>query len=91
MLLFFFREGHRIVALANLRPPDEAGQSEIDSYMYQSVGHSGIEVRFRNLVGLSFAKKVFVVSFREFLDNCRGYGITALQTTDSGKTGERRI
>ncbi|PAV90568.1 hypothetical protein WR25_13248 [Diploscapter pachys] len=37
------REGHRIVALANLRPPDEAGQSEIDSYMYQSVGHSGIE------------------------------------------------
>ena len=73
------------MALANLRPPDEAGQSEIDSYMYQSVGHSGIEVRFRDLVSLVSAKKV------ELLDNCRGYGITALQTTDSGKTGERRI
>lgn len=33
--------GHEIVALANLYPP--AGQEELDSYMYQSVGHDAIE------------------------------------------------
>ena len=34
-------EGHEIVALANLYPTD--GQEELDSYMYQSVGHDAIE------------------------------------------------
>ena len=33
--------GHEIVALANLHPV--AGQEELDSYMYQSVGHDAIE------------------------------------------------
>lgn len=32
--------GHEIVALGNLYPP--AGQEELDSYMYQSVGHDVI-------------------------------------------------
>lgn len=36
-------EGHEIVCLANLKP--KTG-TEIDSYMYQSVGHECIEVRF---------------------------------------------
>uniref|UniRef100_A0A669EB82 Diphthine--ammonia ligase n=1 Tax=Oreochromis niloticus TaxID=8128 RepID=A0A669EB82_ORENI len=33
--------GHRIVALANLRP---AHTDELDSYMYQTVGHQAIEL-----------------------------------------------
>ncbi|XP_060918877.1 diphthine--ammonia ligase isoform X3 [Labrus mixtus] len=33
--------GHRIVALANLRPADT---DELDSYMYQTVGHQAIEL-----------------------------------------------
>ena len=33
--------GHEIVALANLYPTD--GKEELDSYMYQSVGHDAIE------------------------------------------------
>lgn len=34
-------DGHEIVALANLYPTD--GKEELDSYMYQSVGHDAIE------------------------------------------------
>ncbi|PNF17010.1 Diphthine--ammonia ligase [Cryptotermes secundus] len=33
--------GHEIVALANLRPENK---DELDSYMYQTVGHQGIEL-----------------------------------------------
>ncbi|EGD80940.1 ATP-binding domain-containing protein 4 [Salpingoeca rosetta] len=32
--------GHRIVALANIAPPQD--QDEVDSYMYQTVGHEAI-------------------------------------------------
>lgn len=35
------QDGHEIVALANLFPTD--GREELDSYMYQSVGHDAIE------------------------------------------------
>lgn len=35
------QEGHQIIALANLHPP--SGHEELDSYMYQSVGHNVIE------------------------------------------------
>lgn len=35
------QDGHEIVALANLYPPD--GKEELDSYMYQSVGHDAID------------------------------------------------
>ncbi|CRK99013.1 CLUMA_CG012131, isoform A [Clunio marinus] len=34
-------EGHEIVALANLHPADK---DELDSFMYQTVGHMGIEM-----------------------------------------------
>ncbi|KAF5289904.1 hypothetical protein FQR65_LT11715 [Abscondita terminalis] len=33
--------GHEVIALANLRPPNE---TEMDSYMYQSVGHEAIKL-----------------------------------------------
>ncbi|XP_010220935.1 PREDICTED: diphthine--ammonia ligase [Tinamus guttatus] len=37
--------GHQIVALANLRPAESTGQSdELDSYMYQTVGHQAIDL-----------------------------------------------
>ncbi|NXO53798.1 DPH6 ligase, partial [Aramus guarauna] len=37
--------GHQIVALANLRPAENTGQTdELDSYMYQTVGHHAIEL-----------------------------------------------
>ncbi|GFN97677.1 diphthine--ammonia ligase-like [Plakobranchus ocellatus] len=36
-------EGHNIVALANLRP-EEADKQELDSYMYQTVGHTAIDL-----------------------------------------------
>ncbi|KAG8449586.1 hypothetical protein GDO86_016291 [Hymenochirus boettgeri] len=35
--------GHQIVALANLRPP-ESTVDEIDSYMYQTVGHHALDL-----------------------------------------------
>ncbi|CAB3407323.1 unnamed protein product [Caenorhabditis bovis] len=38
------REGHRIVALANLHPPKDSKSDELDSYMYQSVGADGVEL-----------------------------------------------
>uniref|UniRef100_U3JT08 Diphthine--ammonia ligase n=1 Tax=Ficedula albicollis TaxID=59894 RepID=U3JT08_FICAL len=37
--------GHQIVALANLRPAENTGQAdELDSYMYQTVGHHAIDL-----------------------------------------------
>ena len=35
--------GHEIVGLANLRPKNE-GENELDSYMYQTVGHQAIDL-----------------------------------------------
>lgn len=35
------KENHEIVAIANLKPPNES--DELDSYMYQTVGHQAIE------------------------------------------------
>ncbi|KAI5936721.1 Diphthine--ammonia ligase [Manis javanica] len=37
--------GHQIVALANLRPDEnQGGPDELDSYMYQTVGHHAIDL-----------------------------------------------
>uniref|UniRef100_A0A8C0ZPA4 Diphthine--ammonia ligase n=1 Tax=Castor canadensis TaxID=51338 RepID=A0A8C0ZPA4_CASCN len=37
--------GHQIVALANLRPDEtRVGSDELDSYMYQTVGHHAIDL-----------------------------------------------
>uniref|UniRef100_A0A8C6XHU7 Diphthine--ammonia ligase n=1 Tax=Naja naja TaxID=35670 RepID=A0A8C6XHU7_NAJNA len=44
--------GHQIVALANLRPTeDKEGFDELDSYMYQTVGHQAIEL-YAEVMGL---------------------------------------
>jgi len=42
--------GHTVVALANLRPHDET-ENELDSYMYQTVGHQVIHL-YAEAVGL---------------------------------------
>ncbi|KAI8058125.1 hypothetical protein BDF22DRAFT_663954 [Syncephalis plumigaleata] len=34
--------GHEIVALANLYPPKHSGKDELDSFVYQTVGHDAI-------------------------------------------------
>ncbi|KAI1285411.1 Diphthine--ammonia ligase [Halotydeus destructor] len=36
-------DGHEIVALANLYPPHQEDGDELDSYMYQTVGHQAID------------------------------------------------
>ncbi|VTJ86745.1 Hypothetical predicted protein [Marmota monax] len=37
--------GHQVVALANLRPDgNQVGSDELDSYMYQSVGHHATDL-----------------------------------------------
>ncbi|KAG5681606.1 hypothetical protein PVAND_011022 [Polypedilum vanderplanki] len=46
-------EGHEIVALANLHPADK---DELDSYMYQTVGHMGIE-KFAEAMELPLYRK----------------------------------
>lgn len=43
-LMCAVREGHKIVALANLHPPKCSESEELDSYMYQSVGADGVEL-----------------------------------------------
>ena len=35
--------GHEIVGLANLRPKNE-NENELDSYMYQTIGHQAIDL-----------------------------------------------
>ncbi|KAI8880057.1 hypothetical protein K501DRAFT_325209 [Backusella circina FSU 941] len=34
--------GHEITAIANLKPPMQLGKDELDSFMYQTVGHDAI-------------------------------------------------
>ena len=47
--------GHEIVALANLLPPDDEVQ-ELDSYMYQTVGHNLIGA-YAECMGLPLFRK----------------------------------
>ncbi|KAL8590081.1 hypothetical protein ACOMHN_034312 [Nucella lapillus] len=47
-------EGHHIVALANLRPQDK---DELDSYMYQTVGHQAIEL-YAEAMGLPLYRRI---------------------------------
>lgn len=44
------REGHQLVALANLRP-EPKDKDELDSYMYQTVGHHAIDL-YADAIGL---------------------------------------
>ncbi|GBP90147.1 Diphthine--ammonia ligase, partial [Eumeta japonica] len=46
--------GHTIVALANLKPVDK---DELDSYMYQTVGHHGIEL-YAEAMGLPLYREI---------------------------------
>ncbi|GAA5989821.1 hypothetical protein JCM10908_002334 [Rhodotorula pacifica] len=41
-LIHCVKQGHEPVAVASLGPPE--GKDELDSYMYQTVGHSGLKV-----------------------------------------------
>lgn len=45
-ILHCIRNGHRVVALANLRPPSppggDDGEEDMDSFMYQTIGHNVI-------------------------------------------------
>lgn len=38
------KEGHETVAIANLKPPAQRESDELDSYMYQTVGHQAIDL-----------------------------------------------
>ncbi|XP_066044438.1 diphthine--ammonia ligase [Chamaea fasciata] len=62
--------GHQIVALANLRPAENTGQTdELDSYMYQTVGHQAIDL-YADALGLplyrGFIKGTSVNTGREY-------------------------
>ncbi|KAJ3190557.1 ATP binding domain 4, partial [Irineochytrium annulatum] len=48
--------GHKIVALANLRPPAAGNKDEIDSFMYQTVGHDAIHL-FQECMGLPLFRR----------------------------------
>ncbi|KJJ36234.1 ATP binding L-PSP endoribonuclease family protein [Aspergillus flavus AF70] len=41
-LLHCIRNGHKVIALANLHPPVQDAQEDIDSFMYQTIGHAVI-------------------------------------------------
>ncbi|XP_033497823.2 diphthine--ammonia ligase isoform X2 [Epinephelus lanceolatus] len=61
--------GHRIVALANLRP---ANTDELDSYMYQTVGHQAIEL-YAEAMDLPLYRRTIQGSS---LDTSRNYKVT---------------
>ncbi|TPX63981.1 hypothetical protein SpCBS45565_g06227 [Spizellomyces sp. 'palustris'] len=48
--------GHEIVALANLKPAAATGKDELDSYMYQTVGHDAIEL-YRDCMNLPLFRR----------------------------------
>ncbi|XP_075964432.1 diphthine--ammonia ligase isoform X2 [Anarhichas minor] len=61
--------GHRIVALANLRP---ANTDELDSYMYQTVGHQAIGL-YAEAMDLPLYRRTIQGSS---LDTSRNYSVT---------------
>ncbi|XP_063765787.1 diphthine--ammonia ligase isoform X2 [Eleginops maclovinus] len=61
--------GHRIVALANLRP---ANTDELDSYMYQTVGHQAIDL-YAEAMDLPLYRRIIQGSS---LDISRNYSVT---------------
>ncbi|XP_029317182.1 LOW QUALITY PROTEIN: diphthine--ammonia ligase [Cottoperca gobio] len=61
--------GHRIVALANLRP---ANTDELDSYMYQTVGHQAIQL-YSEAMDLPLYRRTIQGSS---LDISRNYNVT---------------
>ncbi|KAJ1103355.1 hypothetical protein NDU88_000781 [Pleurodeles waltl] len=66
--------GHQIVALANLRPSDEGGTDELDSYMYQTVGHQAIDL-YAEAMGLPLYRRTIEgssVNTGRVYKECRG-------------------
>ncbi|CAN0892713.1 Diphthine--ammonia ligase [Linum grandiflorum] len=55
--------GHEIVALANLMPADES-VDELDSYMYQTVGHQ-IVVSYAECIGVPLFRRQIKGSTRQ--------------------------
>ncbi|RKO88509.1 ATP-binding domain protein 4, partial [Blyttiomyces helicus] len=55
-MLHCVANGHKIVALANLLPVAESGKDELDSYMYQTVGHDAISF-YADCMGLPLFRR----------------------------------
>ncbi|KND01955.1 TIGR00289 family protein [Spizellomyces punctatus DAOM BR117] len=66
--------GHEIVALANLKPAAATGKDELDSYMYQTVGHDAIEL-YRDCMNLPLFR-------REIRGEARAQGADYRPTVD---------
>uniref|UniRef100_A0A6I8PCM5 Diphthine--ammonia ligase n=1 Tax=Ornithorhynchus anatinus TaxID=9258 RepID=A0A6I8PCM5_ORNAN len=67
--------GHRIVALANLRPAESpGGTDELDSYMYQTVGHQAVGL-YAEALGLPLYRQTILgssLSTGRVYAECRG-------------------
>ncbi|XP_038597021.1 diphthine--ammonia ligase [Tachyglossus aculeatus] len=67
--------GHRIVALANLRPAESpGGADELDSYMYQTVGHQAVDL-YAEALGLPLYRQTILggsLSTGRVYHECRG-------------------
>ncbi|KAK5112947.1 hypothetical protein LTR62_003769 [Meristemomyces frigidus] len=72
-LLHCHANGHEVVALANLFPSSKSGEDaedDLDSFMYQTVGHSVIPI-YEQALGLPLYRQHIVGSA---VDNARAYG-----------------
>ena len=61
-------DGHEIVALANLYPPDNSGSTELDSFMYQTVGHQAITAYAEALQLPLFRRQITGRPIRQTMD-----------------------
>ena len=55
-LLHCLHNNHRVVALANLYPPGTSQESDLNSYMYQTVGHTIIPL-YEHAVGIPLYRR----------------------------------
>lgn len=60
-LMECIRLGHEIVALANLMPPKSSSSDEIDSFMYQTVGHQAIS-QYAEAIGVPLYRREIIGS-----------------------------
>ena len=72
-ILHCLENGHDIVALANLHPPDREGEGaveDLDSYMYQTVGHAVIPI-YEQALGLPLYRQP-ISGFAANQEKCYG-------------------
>ncbi|KAK5173364.1 uncharacterized protein LTR77_002045 [Saxophila tyrrhenica] len=72
-ILHCMKHGHSIVALANLHPPDHEqadAVEDLDSYMYQTVGHSVIPL-YKKALGLPLYRQA-ITGLAKNQDKCYG-------------------